>query len=145
MLFSSKLVFFVFATFSVATVAFTTPLDKTEPALATRRTDVLSTLQSLQSTISPMLDDLPHVAATGSDRDLVVALSSISLLKVAAVAQVDLFLSVFLNTLATINANIIVDVGKGIPLLDVNIFARLGLVLNATVIGLVDVLGIVNI
>lgn len=49
-------------------------------------------------------------------QDLVVALSSISLLKVAAVAQVDLFLSVFLNTLATINANIIVDVGKGLVL-----------------------------
>lgn len=43
---------------------------------------------------------------------LVVALSKISILDLAAFAKVDVFLSVFLKAIAVIKADIFVDIGK---------------------------------
>lgn len=81
-----------------------------------------------------------------------------ALLDLSLFAQIDAALSAYLTALATINADVVVSIGKGyvtghhgalefrlhfsdsIPLLDLNLFVILKLVLTAKVLGIVNIL-----
>lgn len=66
------------------------------------------------------------------------------ILDLTAFAQIDVALSAFITAVAKAHVSVAVLVGKGIPAVDLNIFVTLKLVLTATVLGLVDILGIIN-
>ncbi|KAH8102724.1 hypothetical protein BXZ70DRAFT_802515 [Cristinia sonorae] len=75
---------------------------------------------------------------------LLAALNLHAILNLSIVAKIDAALSAYLSVLATINANVTVKIGKGIPLLSLNIFVFLKLILTAKVLGLVNVLGLLG-
>ncbi|TCD67330.1 hypothetical protein EIP91_000251 [Steccherinum ochraceum] len=71
---------------------------------------------------------------------LIVALSKCNILDVSIFAKVDAFISAYLAVLAKINADICVHIGNGIPLLNLNLFLTLKLILTVKVLGLVNLL-----
>ena len=58
MFFSPRLLYPIFAVFSFAVASFATPVAKPETNLVARQSDVLSTVQSFQGTVSPLIDQL---------------------------------------------------------------------------------------
>ncbi|KAH8102735.1 hypothetical protein BXZ70DRAFT_1006636 [Cristinia sonorae] len=73
---------------------------------------------------------------------LIVALSTCNILDLTIFAKIDAFVSAYLAALAKIDATVVVKIGKGIPLLDLSLFVTLKLILTATVLGLLSVLGL---
>jgi len=185
MFFSAKVLFPVFALFSVAATGFASPIAAPEPnALLVKRTDpVTSAVQTLSDSALPLISALTPAAATvdaqvdaivqlfvnakvsilglvnvDADIDvdaivslnvnliveLLAALSVFGILDLSVFAQIDAALSAYLNALVDIQADIAVTIGKGIPAVDLDIFVSLKLVLTATVLGLVNLLGIIG-
>ncbi|KAH8102744.1 hypothetical protein BXZ70DRAFT_804208 [Cristinia sonorae] len=75
---------------------------------------------------------------------LLVALNVFGLLDLSIFAKIDAAVSAYLKALVLIKADIAVKIGKGIPLLDVNLFVTVKLILTATVLGLLNLLGIIG-
>jgi len=75
---------------------------------------------------------------------VLASIKLISVLDLTAFAQIDVFLSAWLTALAHVSVGVDVTIGKGIPTVDLNAFVSLKLVLTATVLGLVNILGIVG-
>ncbi|KAI0079446.1 hypothetical protein K474DRAFT_619358 [Panus rudis PR-1116 ss-1] len=72
-MFFSKFFYSVFAVASIATMGFASPVAQPAGELVARQSsDAVSELQSFQSTVSPLLDQLTQAAATGADPTAVV-------------------------------------------------------------------------
>ncbi|KAI0071238.1 hypothetical protein K474DRAFT_1712638 [Panus rudis PR-1116 ss-1] len=67
-MFFSKFIYSVFAVASIATVGFASPVAQPAGELTARQSsDAVSEIESFQSTISPLIDQLTQAAATGAD------------------------------------------------------------------------------
>ncbi|TCD69287.1 hypothetical protein EIP91_008222 [Steccherinum ochraceum] len=75
---------------------------------------------------------------------LLVALNVFGLLDLSVFAKIDAALSAYLNALVAIQADLAVKIGKGIPLVNLNLFVNLKLILSATVLGVLNILGIIG-
>ncbi|KAH8102736.1 hypothetical protein BXZ70DRAFT_1006637 [Cristinia sonorae] len=73
---------------------------------------------------------------------LIVALSTCNILDLTIFAKIDAFVSAYLAALAKIDASVVIKIGKGIPLLNLHLFVTLKLILTATILGLVSILGL---
>ncbi|TCD69290.1 hypothetical protein EIP91_008225 [Steccherinum ochraceum] len=73
---------------------------------------------------------------------LILAISLCDILDLTIFAKIDAFISAYLAVLAKIDADIVVKIGKGFPLLDINLFVTLKLILTAKILGLVSILGL---
>ncbi|KAK7692766.1 hypothetical protein QCA50_004399 [Cerrena zonata] len=104
MFFSAKLLFPVLAIFSVATTAFASP---TVVDVAKRQSsDVVSELQSFQSTVTPLIAQLSQAAATGSNTD-----PALSQLTSAFTGSTSFFKSKKAGIIADVDVVVVADIG----------------------------------
>ncbi|KAK7677874.1 hypothetical protein QCA50_019186 [Cerrena zonata] len=140
MFFSAKLIFPVFAAFSIAATAFASPAVAPVGVadIAKRQsTDVVNDLQSFQSTVTPLIDQLSQAAATGSNTD-----SSFNQLTSAFTDSTNHFKGKKPGVIADVDVVIVVDVVVDIvlklvvviskfPLLDVFLNGKVDVFLSA--------------
>ncbi|CAL1697537.1 unnamed protein product [Somion occarium] len=146
MFFSPKLLYPVFAVISVASTAFASPVAAPVAELVTRQSDLVSEIQSFQSTVSPLIDQLSQAAATGADPSPAVdqlssafsdSTNSFKSKKGAILADVDV--TVFLDVSLDIVVKLVVALSK-FPLLDLFLSAKVDVILSAWI----SALGVVS-
>jgi len=75
---------------------------------------------------------------------LLASVSLIGILNLSIFAQIDAFLSAWVSAFASIHADIVVKIGPLLPIATVNVFVSAKLILTATVLGLVNILGLLS-
>jgi len=76
--------------------------------------------------------------------DILAVVNLYSILDLTVFAQIDVALSAWITAIAKVHVDVAVNIGKGIPAIDLNLFVSLKLILTATVLGLVNILGIIG-